>query len=222
VWCESKPLATPKDLASAQKILSKLDSGASDYPHLQALLHLSKNTAESVAAALDIYKDGDSNDLITTIGKCQCFLRLDKQKDATRLLNGIVHGEPSHSTFSIFVEAFLMMTFITVKDGQIDEAEKYVAKALALNRSCAKAWEFKGALGEKKKDYTAAAEGYRQAWELGGKLDLGIGFKLAVSYMRAEDPVEAIKVSRAIFAVHPNYPKLKETVFLPCCGMLRP
>jgi tetratricopeptide repeat protein 21B len=221
VWCETRPLATQKDLTAAEKILGRMEV-APDFGQLQALLYLAKNTEESVEAALEVYKYGEGDDLNATIGKCQCFLRLGRQKEATRLLNGIVHGEASHSTFSIFVEAFLMMTFISFKEGQVDEAEKYVAKAIELNRSCAKAWELKGVLAEKRKEFLVAAEGYKKAWELGGKADLGIGFKLAVNFMRAEDPVEAIKVSRAIFALHPNYPKLKETVFLPCCAMLRP
>jgi hypothetical protein len=75
---------------------------------------------------------------------------------------------------------------------------------------------------EKKKEFLSAADAFKQAWDLSGHADLAIGFKLAVNYMRGEDPVEAIKVSRAILAQHPNYPKLKETVFLPCCANIRP
>jgi tetratricopeptide (TPR) repeat protein len=150
------------------------------------------------------------------------YLRLDRQRDATRNLNGIVHGEPNHANFALFVEAFLMMTHICLKDQQIDEAERYAEKALALNKSSGKAWEMKGMLAEKKKEYIAAANAYKRAWDISGHADLGVGFRLAVNYMRGQDPVEAIKVSRTILEGHPNYPKLKETVFLPCCAALRP
>lgn len=222
VWCETKPLATAKDLEAAKKVLLRFDPSVCDVDQFQALFLLSQNTTDSVTEALKIYEEADADDLNATIGKCKCFLRLDKQRDATRNLNGIIHGEATHSNFSIFVEAFLMMTYISLKDGQIDEADRYVERALDLNKSCGKAWEMKGIIAEKKKEFLFAADAYKMAWNLSGHADLGIGFKLAVNYMRGEDPVEAIKVCRAILSQHPNYPKLKETVFLPCCAQLRP
>lgn len=221
VWCETKPLATAKDLEAAKKILGKFDPTIIDIPQYQAQLLLSQNTQDSIQQALEIYKESDDNDLNATIGKCKCFLRLDRQRDATRHLNGIIHGEPTHANFSVFVESFLMMTYISIKENQIDEAEKYVDRALDLNRSCGKAWEMRALLYEKKKEYLAAADAFKQAWDLSGHTDLGIGFKLAVNYMKGEDPVDAIKVSRTILALHPNYPKLKETVFMPCCALLK-
>jgi tetratricopeptide repeat protein 21B len=221
-WCETSPLAKAKDLESAKKILLRLGRAGVDIRLWQALLLLSENTTDSVSQALTIYSEEDDNDLVRTLGKCKCYLRLDRQRDATRNLNGIVHGEPTHANFALFVEAFLMMTHICLKDQQIDEAERYAEKALALNKSSGKAWEMKGMLAEKKKEYIAAADAYRHAWDISGHADLGVGFRLAVNYMRGQDPVEAIKVSRAILEGHPNYPKLKETVFLPCCAALRP
>jgi tetratricopeptide repeat protein 21B len=221
VWSETKPLATSKDLDAAKKILTRFNQAAVDVRAFEALLLLSQNTTESVTQALAIYEEGDGNDLRVVLGKCKCYLRLDRQRDATRHLNGIVHGQPTHSNISVFVEAFLMMAFICLKDQQIDEADKYAGKALDLDKSSGKAWELRGNVFEKKKEYRNAADAHQFAWDLSGHSDLGIGFKLALNYMRGADPVEAIKVSRAIFKIHPNYPKLKETVFLPCCAALR-
>ena len=222
VWCETKPLATSKDLDAAKKVLSKLDPSTIDVQQFKAILLLSQNTTESVTEALEIYNQGDNDDINSIIGRCKCFIRLDKQRDATKYLNGIIHGEATHQNFATFVEAFLMMTYISIKDSQIDEADRYVDRAIELNRSCLKAWEMKAILSEKKKDYMSAAEAFKQAWDLSSHTQLGIGFKLALNYMRVEDPVNAIKVCRAIMEQHPNYPKLKETIFLPCCAMLRP
>jgi tetratricopeptide repeat protein 21B len=221
VWCETKPLATPKDLDSAKKILAKLAPGTLHLTRLEAQLLLSQNTTDSVTEALRIYSEGDENDMHMIIGKCKCFLRLNRQRDATRHLNGIVHGQPKHSHVSAFVEAYLMMAFIGLRDQQIDEAVKYTEKALALDKSCGKAWELTAIISERKKEYLNAAEAFRHTWDLSGHTDLGVGFKLAVNFMRGGDPVEAIKVARAILAIHPNYPKLKETVLLPCCAALR-
>jgi tetratricopeptide repeat protein 21B len=222
VWSESTALASPKDLETAQKLLSKFDPGVVDVKQLQAVLCLSKNTTETVTQALAIYEQGDDDDLDIILGRCKCYLRLDRQRDATKNLNGIIHGTPSHSHYAAFVEAFLMMTHISLKENQLDEAEKYVQRAIELDRGCSKAWELKGVLAEKRKDYSVASTAFEQSWNLSAHCDLGIGFKLAVSFMRAGDPVAAIKISRLILAKHPNYPKLKETVFFPCCTSLRP
>jgi tetratricopeptide repeat protein 21B len=107
-------------------------------------------------------------------------------------------------------------------ENQLDEADKYVERAVGLDLGCSKAWEIGGQLAERRKDYVAAADAFRRAWTLSGKSDFAVGYKLAVSCMRGADPVEAIKVARFILEKHPGYPKLKETVFLPCCAALRP
>jgi tetratricopeptide repeat protein 21B len=220
VWSETQPLASAHDLEAAQKFLARLDGP--DHRQLQALLLLAQNTDESVASALAIYEASDDDDVSAILGRCKCYLRLGRQRDATRNLNGIIHGEPSHSKYAVFVEAFLMMAHISVKDNQLDEAEKYVQRAIEIDQGSAKAWEIRGGLAERKKDYLAAADAFRKAWELSGNTDLAVGYKLAVCYMRGEDPVDAIKIARVIFEKHPGYPKLKETVFLPCCAALRP
>ena len=45
--------------------------------------------------------------------------------------------------------------------------------------------ELKGIIAEKKKEFLYAADAYKMAWNLSGHADLGIGFKLAVNYMRS-------------------------------------
>jgi hypothetical protein len=112
-------------------------------------------------------KVGD--DIHQTIGECRGFMRLDRRRDASRNLNGIIHGEPTHAAFALFVEAFLMMTYESMRNRQDDEAEKYVQKAIGLDGSCAKAWEVKRVLAEKRKEYRVAADASRERWELSGQ-----------------------------------------------------
>ena len=185
IWAKTKLLAATKDLEAAKNVLSRFNPTVTEIDQFKVLLLLSQNTTDSVSEALSIYEQAEAGDLNATIGKCKCYLRLDKQRDITRNINGIIHGEATHSNFSIFAEAFLMMTYISLKDGQIDEADKYVERALDLNKSCGKAWELKGIIAEKKKEFLYAADAYKMAWNLSGHADLGIGFKLAVNYMRS-------------------------------------
>ena len=221
MWRETGPLTEPQNLKSAAKIIKKIQDLGADITLNNAQLLLSQNTDDSVKKALEIYNKCDEDNLQIIIGKCKCYLRLNKQRDATKLLNGIIHGEPTHANFSVFVEAFLMMTYISTKEQSFDDAEKYVEKAIELDKGSGKAWEMRGVLYEKRKDYMKAAESYKEAWDLSSESDLTVGFKLALNYMKASDPVEAIKISRKILAKHPNYPKLKDSIFLPCCNMLR-
>jgi len=221
VWNDDKPLATQKDLESAQKILNRLDPEDIDIEQFQQMLLLSQNTIESVSKALEYYEKGDPQDLESAIGRCKCYLRLGKQTEATRNLNSIIHGTPNHKNYSIFVEAFLMMTDISIKQDSYDEAEKYVQNALDLDQSCVKGHEFKSYIMEKKTMFNDAAESLMKAWKLTNESDLLVGYKLSLNLMKAKRFVEAVKVSRMILAKHPNYPKLKDSVFLPCIAELR-
>ena len=220
-WCETKPLATPKDLEGAEKALKRLRNQGVDTLQMEATLLLSRNTQETVQQALDIYNSMKSDDPSTVVGMCRCFIRLNQQQNATRYLNSIIHSEPKPNEISSYVEAFLMMTQISIKDSSFDEAEKYVNQAIQLDKSCGKAWEMLASLYEKKKDYDAAATALEGAWKLTSQSDCYIGYRLAVAYMKAKLPVEAIKVSRTVLAKHPNFPKVKEQILIPCCGMIR-
>jgi tetratricopeptide repeat protein 21B len=204
VWCEMQPLASAKDLESTRRFLGKLNSSVVDVTQFDALLLLSENTTDSVTNALVIYENGNDDDLAAALGKCRCYLRLGRQRDATRNLNGIIHREPTHSTFDIFVESFIMMTHISIKENQMDEAEKYVQWAIEIDRGSVKAWDMKGTLADKRKDHSAAVDAFRRGWTISEMADLAVGYKLAVSCMRAHDPVEAIKVARIILQKHPG------------------
>lgn len=222
VWCEDKPLALQKDLQGAEKALRTFRNSGIDTQMMEATLLLSRNTQESVTEALEIYKGmkSDASDVI--IGMCRCYIRLGQQQQATRYLNQIIHDKPVASEITSFVEAFLMMTYISIKDNILDDAEQYVNKAVTLDKSCRKAWEMMAQIYEKKKLYDEAAAALSTAWELTSKTDCYIGYKLAYNYMKAQNPVEAIKAARIILSIHQNYPKVKEQILIPCCAQIRP
>lgn len=171
---------------------------------------------------MELYKKEDDSSLSVSIGLCRCYIRLGQQTNAVRYLNSIIHSEMTHSDYSVFVEAFLMMSHISMKDNNYIDAEKYIQKALDLDKSSGKSWELYGIILEKRKSFIEAAESFQKAWDISSHNNLAIGYKLAQNYLIAKNPVEAIKVSRMIFTQRPNYPKLKESVFIPAIKDLRP
>ncbi|EAX97552.1 TPR Domain containing protein [Trichomonas vaginalis G3] len=222
VWCEEKPLAMQKDIDGAENTLRKFRNAGHDTQMMEATLLLSKNTQETVQQALEIYQSMKSDAPDVLIGMCRCFIRLGQQQQATRYLNSLIHDKPIASEITSYVEAFLMMTYISIKDNILDDAEEYVNKAVNLDKSCRKAWEMMAQIYEKKKLHEEAAAALSTAWELTSKTDCYIGYKLAYNYMKAQQPVEAIKVARVVLKIHQNYPKIKEQILIPCCAQIRP
>jgi hypothetical protein len=47
------------------------------------MLLLGTNTVDAVNEALQMYSQTDDSDLVATIGERKCYLRLDRQRDAT-------------------------------------------------------------------------------------------------------------------------------------------
>lgn len=221
VWCETKAIATQNEIDAAEKILRKLEMNGVDIEPLRATLLLSRNTQDSVKEALEIYNRNESDDIATIIGRCRCYMCLDQQNNVTRNLNAIIHEEPNVAAIASYVEAYLMMTQISLKSGAIDEAENYIQQATDLDKSCVKAWEMTASIFEKKKDNIGASEALYSAWELTSKNDCNIGYRLAFNLMKAQNPVEAIKVARVILEKHSNFPKVKEQILIPCCAQIR-
>ena len=221
VWCQEKPIASPNEIEAANKILKRLQNHGVDTTQFEATLLLSRNTPDTVQQALEIYNKLDADDISVTIGKCRCYMRLGQQNQVTRNLNSVIHSEPSVANISNYVEAFLMMTQISLKDQSFDEAEKWIGRATELDKSCVKAWEMQAQIYEKKKDHASAADALENAWKLTSNNDCNVGYRLAVNYMKSQNPGDAIKVARVILSKHPNFPKIKEQVLIPCCGMIR-
>lgn len=221
VWCETRPLGSNSELQSAEKILKRLENTGVDTTQLEASLLLSRNTTETITKALEIFQSCNGDDLNITLGKCRCWMRLDQQKDVTRNLNSIIHSVPTTSENACFVEAYLMITQISLKDDSLNEAREYVEKAIELDKSCVKAWEMAAQISEKQKDWASSAFYLEKAWNLTGKNDCNIGYRLCLSYMKAQSPVNAIKVASSVLSRHPNYPKIKEQILIPCCDLIR-
>ena len=80
-----------------------------------------------------------------------------------------------------FERSWLLLADIHIQGGKFDLAQDLCQKALKYNKSCAKAWEFMGAVMEREQSYKDAAEHYEKAWKHENQASAQVGwFRLFV------------------------------------------
>eukprot|EP00906_Rhabdomonas_costata_P037365 RCo052578 len=121
-----------------------------------------------------------------------------------------------------FERGWLLLADIYIAGGKFDLAQDLLKKALQVNKSCGRAWEFMGLIYEKEQSYRDAADCYENAWRLVNESDPGIGYKLAFNYLKAKRYVNAIDVCQKVLTQHPQYPRIKKDILDKARGLLRP
>jgi len=106
--------------------------------------------------------------------------------------------------------------------GKFDMAQNLCEQALKNNRSSAKAWEHLGLIYMKEEAYEDAADKYFHAWKAVNEMNPEIGYKLALTYVRAKRFVEAIDVCHKVLATTPDFPKIRKDVLDKARASLRP
>jgi tetratricopeptide repeat protein 21B len=120
-----------------------------------------------------------------------------------------------------WVQAHLLMSDIQIESGKYDQAVDALNAVLALDSSCARAYEYLGAIAEREVRYAEAAELYERAWKYENESSAPVGFKLAFNYLKAGRYVSAIDVCHKILKQFPDYPKIKSDVLDKARALLR-
>lgn len=120
-----------------------------------------------------------------------------------------------------WVSAHLLMADIHIESGKYDQAAESLNAVLTLDASCARAYEYLGAIAEREVRYAEAAELYERAWKYENEASAPVGYKLAFNYLKASRFVQAIDVCQKILKQFPDYPKLKSEVLDKARAMLR-
>ena len=114
------------------------------------------------------------------------FMVTDAQSKARNQLKRLLKlptagaGEWAEESFG----AWLMLADLYDLAGKPDQAGEAVQRAIALDGSAGRAWEYLGTLAEKELRYSDAADAYENAWRCEGGLSAPIGYKLAFNYVR--------------------------------------
>lgn len=120
-----------------------------------------------------------------------------------------------------FESSWLLLADIHIQGGKFDLATELLKKAIAQNKSCAKAWEYMGYIMEKEASYKDAADHYESAWKLERESNPAMGFKLAFNHLKAKKYVEAIEVCHKVLSGYPDYPKIKKDILEKARTLLR-
>jgi len=123
---------------------------------------------------------------------------------------------------SEFEKAWLLLADLYIQGGKFDLAQRLCEKALHVNRSCAKAWEYLGQIMEKEQSFIDASNHYENAWKYENETSPSVGYKLAFNYMKAKRYVEAIDVCHKVLQSSPNYPKIRKDILEKSRAALRP
>jgi tetratricopeptide (TPR) repeat protein len=89
-----------------------------------------------------------------------------------------------------FVLGWLMLADVYADGGKLDQAQEALQRAIALDGSCGRAYEFLGGIAEKELRYAEAAECYEKAWRFDNEQSAPVGYKLAFNYLKAARFVE--------------------------------
>ena len=83
-------------------------------------------------------------------------------------------------------------TFVGIS--KFDNAEEILRKCLKFNKSCGKAEEYMGLIGEKENSYVDAAMHYEKAFLLTNHKSLSIGYRLAFNYFKVKKFIECVDI----------------------------
>jgi len=129
---------------------------------------------------------------------------------------------PSEEEADDVERGWLLLAGINIEQGKNEMAEELLSKVLKLNKSCSRAWEWRGLIFEKEKNHKEASECYEQAWRLSQERDPGVGFKLAFNYLKSRRYLDAIDVCHKILNSHPRYPRIRKEILDVARASLRP
>ncbi|XP_057707752.1 tetratricopeptide repeat protein 21B-like isoform X2 [Corythoichthys intestinalis] len=136
-------------------------------------------------------------------------------KHITKMIWNIVDAEE-------FEKSWLLLANIYIHSGKYDLADDLLKRCLNHNKSCCKAYEYRGFIMENEQAFCDAAFNYKLAWKYGNQFNPTVGYKLALNYLKAKQNFDAIDVCHKVLATHPNFSKIRIDILDKACAALRP
>jgi tetratricopeptide repeat protein 21B len=217
-------------VSAAENLLKELrqwgeTENSKRYSLLMCYAAMMTRLKERVEFALTTAADILSNDRDNPAALLAMANAFALQKQETKARNQLkriakLNFDPSYA--EEFERGWLMLADVYVQLGKFDLAQELCKKALANNRSCAKAWELMGVMMEKEQSYQDAADKYERAWKLLNESSSAVGYKLAFNYLKARRLVEAISVCHKVLDAFPDYPRIRKDILDKAREGLRP
>ncbi|XP_066538772.1 tetratricopeptide repeat protein 21B [Hoplias malabaricus] len=142
----------------------------------------------------------------------QAFLQLKQSPRARNFLKRISKAQWTHAIAEEFERSCLLLADMYIKMGKCANAEKLLDDCIQNNKSCSKAYEYKGYIMENDQRYKDAAQQYELAWKYSYCTDPATGYRLAFNYLKYKNYTQAIDVCRQVLLEHPDYPQIQTEI----------
>jgi len=221
-------------LKSAQDALNELarrkQSGEKKYEILKNYLTMSDrrtkgNTDKAIKAFTEMVV-ADKDNVPAMLGVARAYMFQKQPSKARYQLKNILKMNWTSEYAEEFEGGWLLLADIHIGSGKHDLAQEPLKKAVTQNKSCSKAWEYMGHIWEKDQAYVNAVEFYEYAWTYSNQKNMGIGYKLAFNYLKAQKHVEAIDICHKVLSETKKqygreYPKIRTSVLEKARSALR-
>uniref|UniRef100_A0A7S3VHC1 Uncharacterized protein n=1 Tax=Dunaliella tertiolecta TaxID=3047 RepID=A0A7S3VHC1_DUNTE len=207
VWAEKESTDYEESLEAidtARSLLRQVrpqDMHSQRYKVLECYAIMAGKEQEEVEEALSRLLDlanSDPNNVPVLLAMATGFMLLKQTPKARNQLKRVQKIPYKPEEAEEFERAWLLLTDIHIQGGKFDLAQDLCQKCLKYNKSCAKAWEYMGAVMEREQSYKDAAEHYEKAWKHESQQSAQVGYKLAFNYLKAKRFVEAIEVCHQV------------------------
>jgi len=221
VWEEKENANTPESqeaVATARSLLGQVrpaDMQTQRYRVLECYSRMSTKDMNQVEAALGTLLDmanQDPNNVPVLLAMATGFMLLKQTPKARNQLKRVQKIPYKPDEAEEFERSWLLLADIHIQGGKFDLAQDLCQKCLKYNKSCAKAWEYMGAIMEREQSYKDAADHYEKAWKHENQASAQVGYKLAFNYLKAKRFVEAIDVCHKVIKAFPEYPKIRKDI----------
>eukprot|EP00798_Chlamydomonas_sp_ICE-L_P019308 gene19309-25961_t len=221
VWEEKENAETEESraaLATARNLMGQMrsqDTQSLRYRVLECYAQMSTKDFGQVEAALSRLLDmanQDPNNVPVLLAMATGFMILKQTPKARNQLKRVQKIQYKSVEADEFERSWLLLADIHIQGGKFDLAQDLCKKCLKYNKSCAKAWEYMGAIMEREQAYKDAAEHYEAAWKHENQASAVVGYKLAFNYLKAKRFVEAIDVCHKVIKAFPDYPKIRKDI----------
>lgn len=108
--------------------------------------------------------------------------------------------------YNDYERGYLLLGYMAMRGGNISKANESLKKAIEINMSQIKAYEYLGMIYEKENNYKEACNFFEKAWEFSSNNSAVIGYKLAICYLNNRNPIKAVNICNEVKKKFPDYP----------------
>nr|XP_055038043.1 tetratricopeptide repeat protein 21B isoform X1 [Misgurnus anguillicaudatus] len=184
----------------------------------------SKDAKQVEKATLDLTDMLSRNVMLeaSLLVAAQGLLQLKQIPRARNLLKRLINMDWNDANADYLENASLLMADMYIKMRKYSHVDKLLDNCIRHNKSCSKAYEYRGFMMENEQRYEDASLQYELAWKYTNRLDPAVGFRLAFNCLKCKNYTRAVDVCHQVLQCYPDYPQIQEEVLIRAQISLRP